>query len=183
MERGMNGMNRTVAALVGVVVILVVVLAFVLGRQSAGPTPAAQPGSVNKMVGAPVGPALATNQATPGPAASGDPDDALSRWLAGGWAEVSTNCETDTGVWYDPSGRYGAAEAEGIWRIEHGELIVTVTHEAVGDPEAEEYTGLPNPRAEHMRLTRESQDRLTLVIEGRPVRMMRCPLAHHSFAT
>ena len=179
----MNGINRTAAAIAGVIVILVVVLAFVLGRQSAAPGPATPPGSVNKMAEALVGPAPATNQVAPARAATGDPDDALSRWLAGGWAEVSTNCETDTGVWYDPSGRYGAAEAEGIWRIENGELIVTVTHEAVGDPEAAEYLGLPNPRAEHMRLTRESQDRMTLVIDGRPVRMMRCPLAHHSFAT
>ena len=179
----MNGLNRTVAALVGVIVILIVVLAFVLGRQSAAPAPLAKPDAVNKLVENPVGPSPATNQAAAATTASGDADDALSRWLAGGWAEVSTNCETDTGVWYDPSGRYGAAEAEGIWRIENGELVVTVTHEAVGDPEAAEYTGLPNPRAEHMRLTRESRDRMILMIEGRPVRMMRCPLAHHSFAT
>jgi hypothetical protein len=117
------------------------------------------------------------------PPAGGDSDDALSRWIAGGWAEVETNCETDTGVWYDPSGRYAVTGAEGIWRIENGVLVVTVTHEAVGDSEAEEFVGLPNPRTERMRVTREGQDRMTLMIDGRPVRMMRCPLAHHSFAT
>lgn len=181
----MNGMNRSVVAVAAVTFILIVVLAFLLGRQSAAPAPVPAPksGSVNKLLEPLVGPAPSANQAAPVPASDGDPDDALSRWLAGGWAEESTNCETDTGVWYDPSGRYGAAEAEGIWRIENGELIVTVTHEAFGDPEAAEYVGLPNPRAEHMRLTRESQDRMILVIDGRPVRMMRCPLAHHSFAT
>ena len=176
-------MNRTrmlIVAMGGAIVILAVVLGFLLGRQSA--TPAAKTGSVNKMADALVGPPAPGNQATPVPAAA-DPDDALSRWLAGGWAEVETNCETDTGAYYDPSGRYGASGAEGIWRIEHGELVVTVTHEAVGDPMAEEYVGLPNPRAERMRLTRESQDRMVLVIEGRPVQMMRCPLAHHNFAT
>jgi len=62
-------------------------------------------------------------------------------------------------------------------------LIVTITHEAVGDSEAEEFVGLPDPRTERMRLTRESRDRMTQVIDGRPVRMMRCPLAHYSFAT
>ena len=182
----MNGMNRTrllIGAMAGVIVILVVVLAFVLGRQSAAP--AEKTGSFNKMVGELVGPPAPGNQTAPvpPPTTAGDPDDALSRWLAGGWAEVETNCETDTGVWYDPSGRYGASGAEGIWRIENGELVVTVTHESVGDPMAEEYVGLPNPRAERSRLTRESQDRMTMVTGGRPVRMMRCPLAHHSFAT
>jgi hypothetical protein len=176
----MNRSRVLIAALASLTVILVVVLAFVLGRQSA--TPAAKPGAVNKIVDALVGPAGPANQTVTAPAAL-DADDALSRWLAGGWAEVETNCETDTGVWYDPSGRYGASGAEGLWRIENGELIVTITHEAVGDPEAEEYVGLPNPRTERSRLTRESQDRLTMVIDGRPVRMMRCPLAHHSFAT
>jgi hypothetical protein len=107
----------------------------------------------------------------------------MAQWLGGGWAEESTNCQTDTGDYYDPSGRYGRSGAEGIWRIEHGQLVVTVTHEAVGDAMAEDYVGLPNPRAERMRLTREGQDRMILVIEGRPVRMMRCPLAHHDFAT
>ena len=179
----MNGMNRTTVAAVAVGIVLLVALAFLLGRQSAAPAPTPKPASVNSLLEPPVGPGPAANQIAPAPAAAADPDDALSRWLAGGWAEESTNCETDTGVWYDPSGRYGAAEAEGIWRIEHGDLIVTVTHEAVGDPEAAEYVGLPNPRAEHMRLTRESRDRMILVIDGRPVRMMRCPLAHHSFAT
>lgn len=178
-------MDRTralIAALAGVIVILVVALAFVLGRQSAAPP--AKTASANQLAAALTGPETPANRAAPvGPVTPGDPDDALSRWLAGGWAEESTNCQTDTGDFYDPSGRYGASGREGLWRIENGELVVTVTHESVGDPLAEEYVGLPNPEPVRSRITRESQDRMIQIVDGRPVRMMRCPAAHHSFAT
>lgn len=166
--------------LAGLSVILAVVLAFVLGRQSA--SPGDPPAPVNKAATTPPPAREAGNQATAVPA-PGDRDDALARWLAGGWAEASTNCLTDTGDFYDPSGRYGRAGAEGLWRIENGLLIVTVTHEAVGDPMAHEYIGLPNPEVTSSRITRESQDYMTQIVDGRPVRMRRCPMAHHSFAT
>ena len=177
--------NSLIVVMAGAIVILVVVLAFVLGRNSAAPvSPAEKTASSNSILGALGGPPAAGNQATPAtPPAAGDPDDALSRWLAGGWAEESTNCQTDTGDYYDPSGRYGRSGAEGLWRIERGELVVTITHEAVGDPMAHEFIGLPNPETTRQRITREGQDRMVQVIDGRPVRMMRCPLAHHSFAT
>ena len=178
-------MDRTralLSAMAGVIVLLAVALAFILGRQSAGPP--ATTASANNLAAALVGPAAPANQvASAAPAATGDPDDALSRWLAGGWAEEATNCQTDTGDFYDPSGRYGASGREGLWRIDNGTLVVTVTHEAVGDPLAEEYVGLPNPEAVRTRITRESQDRMIQSVAGRPVRMMRCPSAHHSFAT
>ena len=177
----MTSPNRTtilIGALAGVIVILAVALAFILGRQSAGPAPTAPS---NNAAAAAAPPSVKGNVAAP--ATTADPDDALSRWLAGGWAEESTNCQTDTGDWYDPSGRYGATGREGLWRIESGTLVVTITHEAVGDPMAQEYIGLPNPETTRYRLTRESQDRMLQVIDGRPIRMMRCPLAHHSFAT
>ena len=178
-------MDRTRALLIamaGVIVILAVALAFILGRQSASPP--AKTVSANRVAAALTGPATPAKQATSAASAtSGDPDDALSRWLAGGWAEEATNCQTDTGDFYDPSGRYGASGREGLWRIDNGTLVVTVTHEAVGDPLAEEYVGLPNPEATRSRITRESQDRMIQIVDGRPVRMMRCPSAHHSFAT
>ncbi len=81
----MNGPNRNrllIGGVTGAAIILIVVLAFALGRQSA--PPATKPGSVNKIVDALVGPAPPANQTTPTPASAGDPDDALSRWLAGG---------------------------------------------------------------------------------------------------
>jgi hypothetical protein len=176
----MTSPDRTtilIVAMGGVIVILAIVLAFVLGRQSAEPDATSAPAN-NVAVAAP--PAKGNLTA---PARPADPDDALSRWLAGGWAEESTNCQTDTGDYYDPSGRFGRSGAEGLWRIENGQLVVTITHESVGDPMAQEYIGLPNPETTRSRLTRESQDRMVQVIDGRPVRMMRCPLAHHSFAT
>lgn len=172
-------MDRTRALLVGMaaaIVILAVALAFLLGRQSAAP----EAGPANRAATAPAQPPASNAIALVQPA---DPDDALSRWLAGGWAEASTNCQTDTGDYYDPSGRYGASGREGIWRVENGVLVVTVTHEAVGDPMAHEFIGLPNPETTRSRITRENQDRMVQVVGGRPVRMMRCPLAHHSFAT
>lgn len=172
-------MDRTRALLIGMaaaIVILAVALAFLLGRQSAAP----EAGPTNRAASATAQPTSNNVIASAQPA---DPDDALSRWIAGGWAEASTNCQTDTGDYYDPSGRYGASGREGIWRIENGQLVVTVTHEAVGDPMAHEYIGLPNPETTRQRITRESQDRMVQVVDGRPVRMMRCPLAHHSFAT
>ena len=178
----MSGPNRTQILLGGmaaVIVILALILAFVLGRQSAGPVAGSLPAN-NLAAAAPSAPSRGT---IPAPVARGDPDDALSRWIAGGWAEESTNCQTDTGDYYDPSGRYGASGREGLWRIENGELVVTVSHEAVGDPLAGEMIGLPNPETSRYRITRESQDRMIQVVDGRPVRMMRCPLAHHSFAT
>lgn len=169
--------NRKLLALLGVmaglIVILAVVLAYVLGRQSS-------PSPTNNLV-ASAPPKAKAPPAAPAPA--GDPDDALSRWIAGGWAEEATNCQSDTGDYYDPSGRYGRSGAEGLWRIENGQLVVTITHEAVGDPMAHEFIGLPNPETTRIRITRESQDRMVQVVEGRAVRMMRCPLAHHSFAT
>lgn len=177
----MSSPNRTTILIVGTAVaVLAVVLSFVLGRQSAGSGPTPAPAN-NATAAMPV--PRQGNGEVAAPAAVADPDDALSRWLAGGWAEESTRCQTDTGDYYDPSGRYGASGREGIWRIENGQLVVTVTHEAVGDPLAEEYIGLPNPGTSRSRITREGQDRMVQVIEGRPVRMMRCPLAHHSFAT
>lgn len=179
----MSDAKRTrvlIGAMAGVIVLLVVALAFPLGRPTA--TPAAPPAH-NTMTAQPP-PAAPVNQtAAAAPAPASDRDDALSRWLAGGWAEESTNCQTDGGVWYDPSGRFGASGQEGLWRVENGTLVVTVTHEAVGDPLAEDYIGLPNPETRRFGFTRESQDRMILVVEGRPVRMVRCPLAHRSFAT
>lgn len=175
-------MDRQRALIVGMaaaIAVLAVALAFMLGRQSAAP--ASQPAPINKVAAAPSRPApgnMVVEILDPQ-----HPDSQMAIWLAGGWAEESTNCQTDTGDYYDGNGRYGTSGREGRWRIENGELVVTITHEAVGDPLAEEYIGLPNPRPERMRLTRESQDRMTLVIDGRPVRMMRCPAAHHSFAT
>ncbi|HYD12243.1 MAG TPA: hypothetical protein VEC11_05300 [Allosphingosinicella sp.] len=178
----MNDTNRTrviIAAMAGVIVILVVVIAFMLGRNSA--TPAAAP--ANRVAAAPAAPARPVNQTAAAPAPAGDTDDALARWLAGGWAEASTNCLTDTGDFYDPSGRYGSFGREGIWRIEDGVLVVTVTHEAVGDPMASEYIGLPNPEITRSRITREGEEYMIQEIGGRSVRMRRCPQAHHSFAT
>ncbi len=172
-------MNRTLVA-IGVTIATIVIavsLAFTIGRQPASPV--GEPAPVNRLAPAPA--------TAPGNAAAlaptGDPDDALSRWIAGGWAEASTNCQTDTGDFYDPSGRYGRSGAEGLWRIENGALVVTITHEAVGDPMAYEYIGLPDPETTRSRITRESQDRIVQIVDGRPVRMMRCPLARHSFAT
>jgi hypothetical protein len=176
--------NRKLVILLGVtaglVMILAVVLAFVLGRQSASPDD--PPAPVNKAATVPPPLPEDGNQASAAPAPGGG-DDSLARWLAGGWAEASTNCRTDTGDYYDPSGRYGRSGAEGLWRIENGALIVTVTHEAVGDPMAHEFIGLPDPETTRSRITREGQDRMTRIIGGRSVRMMRCPLARHSFAT
>ena len=57
---------------------------------------------------------------------------------------------------------------EGLWRIENGQLVVTVTHEAVGDPMAHEYIGLPNPETTRSRITRESQDRMVQVVRRPP---------------
>ena len=162
-----------------VIVILAVVLAFVLGRQSASPAIEAAPANTISP-GAPAAPA---NRTAAAPAPAGDTDDALSRWLAGGWAEASTNCLTDTGDFYDPSGRYGTSGREGIWRIENGMLVVTITHEAVGDPLANEYIGLPNPEIIRSGITRQGQEYMVQSIDGRSVRMRRCPQAHHSFAT
>ena len=177
----MTDTNRTklIAGMAGVIVILVVVVAFMLGRNSA--TPAAAPN--NKVAAAPATPVAPTNQSTAAPTPAGDADDALARWLAGGWAEASTNCLTDTGDFYDPSGRYGRSGAEGLWRIENGTLIVTITHEAVGDPMASEYIGLPNPEISRFRITREGQEYMIQESDGSRVRMRRCPMAHHSFAT
>lgn len=177
-------MDRTRALIVGMaalIVILAIALAFVIGRQSAAPE--AEPATANQAAAGNGSIQAATRPVTVTQPPAGDRDDALSRWLAGGWAEEETNCQTDTGDYYDPSGRYGASGREGLWRIENGELVVTITHEAVGDPMAHEYVGLPNPETERYRVTREGQDRMIQVIEGRPVRMMRCPSAHHSFAT
>ena len=173
-------MGRTRALLIGmaaVIAVLAVALAFLLGRQSAAPE--SVPATANRVAVA----QAPANSAAPAPAPNGDPDDALSRWLAGGWAEASTNCLTDTGDFYDPSGRYGRSGAEGLWRVENGQLVVTITHEAVGDPMASEYIGLPNPEITRSRITREGQEYMTQVIDGRAVRMRRCPMAHHSFAT
>lgn len=150
----MSDPNRTrlIAGMAGVIVLLVVAVAFLLGRQSA--TPAAAP--ANKVAAAPPAPGATANQAaTAAPARAGDADDALARWLAGGWAEASTNCLTDTGDFYDPSGRYATSGREGLWRIENGVLVVTVSHEAVGDPMASEFIGLPNPEITRSRITRE----------------------------
>jgi hypothetical protein len=158
------------------IAILAVALAFLLGRQSAVPAAAEQANAASAARTAPA------NQMTTAAAAS-DPDDAASRWLAGGWAEESTNCQTDGGDYYDPSGRYGRSGAEGLWRIEGGQLVVTITHEAVGDPLAEEYIGLPDPETRRSRIARQGPDRMVQTIDGRPVRMMRCPSAHHRFAT
>ena len=174
--------NRTtllITAMAGLIVLLVIALVSVV-TQSAKHEPSPR----NDPAVAPATPPASENQIAAAPAApAGDADDALSRWIAGGWAEAETNCETDTGAWYDPNGRYGASGAEGLWRIENGALVVTITHEAVGDPLAEEYVGLPNPETTRHPVTRESQDRMIQVVDGRPVRMMRCPSAHHSFAT
>ncbi|HTU09992.1 MAG TPA: hypothetical protein VMG08_03750 [Allosphingosinicella sp.] len=177
-------MNRThvvIAAMGAAIAILAIVLAFVLGRQSAAPS--APPAPVNQAATAPPAPAAPANRNATAPAPPGDADDALSRWLAGGWAEESTQCLTDTGDYYDPSGRFGRSGAEGIWRFENGQLVVTITHEAVGDPLAHEFIGLPNPEVTRSRVTRDGPDRMTQVIDGRPVRMRRCPMAHHDFAT
>jgi len=174
--------NRTtllIAAMAGLILLLALALAFTLGRRSTTPAEAPASGAP----AAPAAPAAPVDQIAAAPAPTGDPDDALSRWLAGGWAEVSTNCLTDTGDYYDPSGRYGASGREGLWRIENGMLVVTITHEAVGDPMAHEFIGLPSPEVTRTRITRQGQDYMLQVIGGRPVRMRRCPMAHYSFAT
>lgn len=174
-------MNRT-TILIAAMAALIIILAIALGSMVAG-SARYEPSPGNDPAVAPAAPAPPASQAAAASVPAGDPDDALSRWLAGGWAEASTNCQTDTGDYYDPSGRFGASGREGLWRIEDGRLVVTITHEAVGDPLAQEMIGLPNPETSRYRITRESQDRMVQVIDGRPVRMMRCPSAHHSFVT
>ena len=167
-------MDRTRLRLVGMtaaIATIAVALAFMPGRQSAP-----EPAPVNKAATAPP-----STTSGPTPAAASDP--AATHWLAGGWAEESTSCQTDTGDYYDPGGRYGRAGAEGHWRVEGGQLVVTITHEAVGDPLAEEYIGLPEPETKRSRITRQGPNRMVQVIDGRPVRMMRCPSARRSFAT
>jgi hypothetical protein len=175
-------MDRQRALIIGMtaaIAALAVALAFMLGRQSVAPT--TQPAPTNKVAAASAHPApgnMVVEILNPQ-----HPDSQMAMWLAGGWAEESTNCQTDTGDYYDGNGRYGTSGREGRWRIENGQLIVTVTHEAVGDPMAHEFIGLPNPEIIRSPITREGQDRMVQIVDGRPVRMMRCPAAHHSFAT
>ena len=146
--------------------------------QAAAPVPDS---SASANIGAPA--PAARNEAAPVAPAASHPDARTAQWLAGGWAVISANCEVAAAAYYDATGRFGAFGQEGSWKIEGGRLVVTITHEAVGDPEAMEYIGLPEPETRRLPLTRDGDHRLTLVVDGRPVRMMRCPAARPNFAT
>ncbi|MGQ0558395.1 MAG: hypothetical protein ACT4OE_02240 [Sphingosinicella sp.] len=111
-----------------------------------------------------------------------DADAELRRWLAGGWAEVSTNCETDTGEHFNADGRYGGYGRQGYWRIEGGRLIVRVTHEPSGDVD-QSWTWVPRqaPLETTHEISRRGPDRMELLYEGERAEMMRCPLSHFEF--
>jgi hypothetical protein len=178
-------MNRGVLIAASLALMLIAAGAgYLIGRRDA---PSAGPVTANGA--APASPAAggakeAAPAATAPSAAAADADAALSRWIVGGWAEASTNCETDTGEYYDPSGRWASTGQEGRWRIENGRATVTVTHESAGDPMLED-SMRPLPRATtHVTpLRRDGADRMTMIVDGRPVAMMRCPEARYSFST
>lgn len=125
----------------------------------------------------------ATNVVEAAAPAPVDSDGELSRWIVGGWASVSSGCETDGGDFLSADGRYGDYGREGRWRIENGNLVVTITHVADEYDDLGPMRRLDQPRTDATPITREGPDRMTRVVDGGPVRMMRCPSANFEFSS
>lgn len=168
--------NKTLLIVVAALAVLTLVVgsALLLGRDAAAPSETSSPSS-NAAV-----PTGAKADEKSGAVAA--PDAELRRWLSGGWAETSTNCETDTGEHFNADGRYGGYERQGYWRIEAGRLIVEITHEpraAGGEPN--EWVPRQAPLVSEREILRRGPDRMELLYEGERAEMMRCPLSQFEF--
>jgi hypothetical protein len=176
-------MSHRTPWLIASMAILIVMLAAALGvllsrgpadRPSAGTASTAGPASPPPVAAAP-----REDLAARAPA----DDSGLRQWIVGGWAELSTNCETDTGEHFNADGRFANFDQQGYWRIDSGRLTVRVTHELPESDEelSEDWARRAEPSVTTSTLTRKSDDRRVTVSNGERIEMMRCPLSNYTF--